>query len=62
MEQQNSSIKLSIVGDGPAGKPSFVTSFAESSPPHNHGQTGRILMIQKYLDITTITLIYISLF
>ena len=47
MGEQNSSIGLNIVGDGAAGKASFVTSFAESSPPHNHDPTGRILINTK---------------
>ena len=47
MGEQNSSNKLNILGDGAAGKASFVTSFAESSPPHNHDQTGKLLIDTK---------------
>ena len=44
MGENNSSIELQIVGDGAGCKDSLVTSFAESSPPHNHDQTGRIFI------------------
>ena len=47
MGEQNSSIKLNIVGDGAAGKASLVTSFAESSLPHNQDPTGRKLIDTK---------------
>ena len=47
MGEQNSSNKLNILGDGAAGKASFVTSFAESSPPHNHDPTGKLLIDTK---------------
>ena len=42
MGEKNSSIKLHIEGDVAAGKASFVTSFTESFPPHNHDPTGRL--------------------
>ena len=47
MGENNSSIELQIVGDGAGCKDSLVTSFAESSLPHNQDPTGRKLIDTK---------------
>ena len=44
MGEKNTSIKLHIAGDGAAGKACLATSFAESSVPHNHNPTGKIVI------------------